>query len=160
MYCKPPLFNILFFVSTDNLRFESDVEDTQNGRQTLMSPCVGGSSHDCPVPGKRLMHYIVLLPSSYIFSSISLPLTQAVCMRQKKNLLSSLEIRGRKMVQSGLPLGVDMLCVILSGFYFSKKVFSRYSWCIWSLSPFTVNKISIVTSLSFSMVSIFITTLT
>ncbi|RLV88238.1 hypothetical protein DV515_00015523 [Chloebia gouldiae] len=34
----------------DNLRFGTDVENTQNGRQTPMFPSSGGSNHDCPVP--------------------------------------------------------------------------------------------------------------
>lgn len=85
------------------------MENTQNGRQTPTSPCLGGSNHDCPVPGKRLMHQSILLPSSCVFSSTFFPSTPAVCIRQKENLLSSLEIRGRKMLQSSLPLVVNVL---------------------------------------------------
>lgn len=75
------------------------MENTQNGRQTPVSPPAGGSNHNCSMPGKRLMHQIMLLPSSCVFSSTSLPSTPPVCIRQKENQVISLEIRGRKTLQ-------------------------------------------------------------
>lgn len=71
------------------------MENTQNGKQTPMSPPAGGSNHDCSMPGKRLMHQC-FCHHPPVFSSTSLLSTPAVCIRQKEKLVMSLEIIGRK----------------------------------------------------------------
>lgn len=42
------------------------MENTQNERQALKSPSAGGSNQDCPVPGKRVTHQVMLLPSRHL----------------------------------------------------------------------------------------------